>query len=267
MARTKVRGSRQLNAAFLDLTDTPVEYGTASGFLTVVNVGGTAMEFKDKNEILPPVNWYNQIFTSNGIQKVFTLTATPEVESVLITLEGMALSYGFGNDYTISGDTLTLNAGVDLEVGMKIDVNYVSKDASATTGILEFGSVPPDQQVKGLTTSLQVDVNSVGFGALLHIDSDGNLIESDADATSVIPCQFFAAEAGTGMKRVLITGVAKDSVNWSWTPGGALYVSTTTGEMTQTAPSTTGDRVQIVGYAIRADTIFFKPDWTDLEIK
>jgi len=267
MARTRVRGSRQLNAQFLDLTDTPVEYGTSSGFLTVVNTAGTAIEFKDKNEILPPVNWYNQIFTSDGNQKVYTLTAVPEVESVLITLEGMALSYGAGNDYTISGDTLTLTAGVDLEAGMKIDVNYVSKDATATTGILEFGSVPADQQVKGLSTTLQVDVNSVGFGAVLHIDDDGNLIESDADATSVIPCQFLAAEAGTGMKRVLINGVAKDSVNWSWTPGGALYVSTTTGEMTQTAPDQTGDRVQIVGYAISSDTIFFKPDWTDLEIK
>jgi len=265
MARTKVRGSQQLNATFLDLTDTPVEYGTSAGFLTVVNSAGTAIEFKDKNELFPPVEYYNQIFTSDGSTRIYNLTADPIDESVIVTLEGMALSIGASNDYTISGSTLTLDNSVSLESGMKIDITYVATNTSATTGVLDISSTPNDQQVKGVTTDVTVDENTVGFGAALHIDSDGNQIMADADGTAVIPCHFLAAEAGTGVKKVLLVGFITNS-SWSWTPGEPIYVSTTAGQLTQTAPSTTGDRVQIVGYAMSATTMFFNPDFTDLTI-
>jgi len=265
MARTKVRGSQQLNATFLDLTDTPVEYGTSAGFITVVNNAGDALEFKDKNELLPPVEYYNDIITSDGSTRVHSLTTAPEVESVIVTLEGMALSYGAANDYTISGSTLTLNASVPLESGMKIDVTYVALDTTATTGQTFINANPADLNVQGNTTVLTVDENSVGFGAALHIDTDGNLVMADADGTSVIPCHFLAAETGTGAKIVLLQGFARDDT-WSWTPGEPLYVATTAGELTQTAPSTEGDRVQIVGYAVSATVIYFNPDFTDLTI-
>ncbi len=265
MGRTKVRGSQQLNATFLDLTDTPVEYGTSAGFLTVVNSAGDAIEFKDKNEILPPVEYYNQIFTSDGSTKEFALTEDPIDESVIITLEGMALSIGGSNDYTISGSTLTLDASVDLEVGMKIDITYVAINTSATTGVLDISATPADLNVKGITTDVTVDENTVGFGAALHIDSDGNQIMADADGTAVIPCHFLAAESGTGVKKVLLVGFATNTA-WSWSSGEPIYVSTTAGELTQTAPSATGDRVQIVGYAMSATTMFFNPDFTDLTI-
>lgn len=47
--------------------------------------------------------------------------------------------------------------------------------------------------------------------------------------------------------------------------GVPLYVSTTPGSMTTTAPSSNGDYVRIVGYAIDADTIYFDPDKTWIE--
>jgi len=265
MARTKVRGSQQLNATFLDLTDTPVEYGTSAGFITVVNTAGTGIEFKDKNELLPPVEYYNEIFTSDGTTRIYSLQASPEVESVIVTLEGMALSQGGSNDYTVSGSTLTIDNSVVLESGMKIDVNYVALDTSATTGNTFISANVADLSVQGNVTELTVDENSVGFGAALHIDSDGNLIMADADGTSVIPCHFLAAEAGTGMKQVLLQGFARNDA-WSWTPGEPLYVGTTAGTLTQTAPSATDDRVQIVGYAVTATLIYFNPDFTDLTI-
>ena len=44
-----------------------------------------------------------------------------------------------------------------------------------------------------------------------------------------------------------------------------LYVSTTPGSLTTTAPSGNGNYVRIVGYAIDADTIYFDPDKTWIE--
>jgi hypothetical protein len=45
----------------------------------------------------------------------------------------------------------------------------------------------------------------------------------------------------------------------SLTAGGICYVSTTAGDITQTAPSGSGDIVRIVGHAISTTEIFFNP--------
>ncbi len=54
---------------------------------------------------------------------------------------------------------------------------------------------------------------------------------------------------------------------WNWTPGGLLYIDRTTpGLLTHTAPSTTGDQVQVVGVAITADIIFFSSSLELVEV-
>jgi len=54
---------------------------------------------------------------------------------------------------------------------------------------------------------------------------------------------------------------------WAWTPGGLLYIDrTTAGALTQTAPATAGDQVQVVGVAITADIILFNPSYELVEI-
>ena len=53
---------------------------------------------------------------------------------------------------------------------------------------------------------------------------------------------------------------------WTWTVGGLIYVSTTTGTLTQTAPSGTGDQVQVVGYATHADRMYFNPSLVLVEV-
>jgi len=85
--------------------------------------------------------------------------------------------------------------------------------------------------------------------------------EADADSTTTIPCRVLALETGTGTKNVLTLGFARNDT-WSWTPGGDLYVSSTTGALTQTVPGS-GAFVQKVGYAWTATVIWFSPgDYT-----
>jgi hypothetical protein len=43
---------------------------------------------------------------------------------------------------------------------------------------------------------------------------------------------------------------------WAWTAGGQIYLSATVGGLTQTAPATSGDKVQQVGFAISADVMY-----------
>jgi hypothetical protein len=71
-----------------------------------------------------------------------------------------------------------------------------------------------------------------------------------------------ALETGTGTKKVLLFGVMRND-GWNWTIGpgkaGLIYLDTTVGALTQTQPSGTDDVVQIVGWALSADVMFFCP--------
>jgi len=70
---------------------------------------------------------------------------------------------------------------------------------------------------------------------------------------------------------MLIEGVIKLSSNTGFSgaaAGTVLYLSTTAGELTTTAPSTAGEYVRVCGYVVNASTneVFFSPsrDWTAL---
>lgn len=74
-----------------------------------------------------------------------------------------------------------------------------------------------------------------------------------------------ATEAGTAYEFLLLGFMRHDA--WSWSPGGLFYVDrTTAGGLTQTAPTTTGDQVQVLGVAITADIIYLCPSLELVEI-
>jgi len=138
-----------------------------------------------------------------------------------------------------------------------------------TSSLLNAG-LTVDGTYSGTIASVTVDANTVGFGSALFLSADGHYDEADADSATTMPCMVLALETGTGTKKVLLQGyICKTSWNWTLGAGTAnlIYVSTTTGTLTQTAPSATGDQVQIVGYAVSADAIYFNPNLMLIEIQ
>ena len=118
------------------------------------------------------------------------------------------------------------------------------------------------------------NAGQVVFGDVCYMALDGHLEFADADASTTMPGLYMALEtiAAAASGDWLIIGVARDDT-WTWTIGpgvaGLIYVSltgTTTNTLTQTAPSTTGDQVQIVGTAISADSMMFNPSPVLVEI-
>jgi hypothetical protein len=88
--------------------------------------------------------------------------------------------------------------------------------------------------------------------------SGGEWLLADATDDSLAPCRGLAAAAGTdGNPMTVVTeGVIRNDA-WSWaTLGAPIYLSTTAGGLTQTAPSATGEIVQPVGFAITADVMY-----------
>ena len=140
-------------------------------------------------------------------------------------------------------------------------------DLSLNQKHLQFSpSLSSDLTASGIMVSATVDANATGFGAALFLNSDGlGFDEADADAASTMPCRALALESGTGTKKILLQGFARKDA-WNWTVGGDIFVSTTTGALTQAAPSGTGDQVQKVGFAWSADIIYFNPDYTVVEV-
>lgn len=92
----------------------------------------------------------------------------------------------------------------------------------------------------------------------VYMGSGGKWLLADATDDTAAPCRGLAAAAGTDNNpmTVIPEGVIRNDA-WNWTTlGAAIYLRTTAGGLTQTAPSATGEIVQQVGFAITADVMY-----------
>lgn len=103
---------------------------------------------------------------------------------------------------------------------------------------------------------------------LVRMHSDGQFHLADADAAGEFPARGLAVAATSDNTAitVLTQGTVRNDT-WNWTVGGTLYLSTTAGGLTQTAPSTSGNAVQVVGFAISADIAYFNFTGHYLEVQ
>jgi hypothetical protein len=141
---------------------------------------------------------------------------------------------------------------------------YLSFDINGdvtTSGSKNFLEADPGNlNYSGETTILNIKTNSKGITGTLHTDTDGTLIEAKADSYNTMPCHYLALTNNTGNQLMLVSGFVRND-NWSWTPGGTMYVSTTTGEMTQTEPVDfgSGELIQELGWAVKSNIVYFRP--------
>ncbi len=94
----------------------------------------------------------------------------------------------------------------------------------------------------------------------VYLGSAGTWLLADANGTNTYPAQGIATAAyvNTNAATILVRGVARNDA-WIWTIGGRIYLSGTAGALTQTQPATSGDKVQYMGYALSADSMFVDP--------
>jgi len=142
---------------------------------------------------------------------------------------------------------------------------HINDDVVLSKNIQITGDID-NHSSSGMTVIAPVSANDTGFGAALYVASDGTLKEADADDAATMPCVALALKSGTGDKEILLHGFIRNE-DWAWTPGGMIYVSPTTGVITQTKPSASGQQVQILGVAISDDMIYFTPNLMLIEVK
>lgn len=168
-------------------------------------------------------------------------------------------TFDLSTSTTIGGNTIA-----DISSAQNIS-NKVFTNGNSLTGGLDLDGTPAtdDTFVGHSTNSFNAGATIAQWEAVyLDSSSTWQLTDADAAATAGSVMIALATEAGTSTNplRVALPGTFCRNDAWNWTVGGIIYLSTTPGALTQTAPSGTDDVVRICGWAVNADTIFWNPD-------
>lgn len=168
-------------------------------------------------------------------------------------------------DFRVEGDTdvnlLMVDGSAD-RVGVGIAAPTTKLDVVGTTKSTNFkiDNALADDSTSGILADFTAG-EALVFGDVCYIKSDGKLWKADADAIAtssavgIATASISADASGT----FLLHGIIRDDSAYALTVGGLVYLSTTAGGITQTAPSGTDDVVQVLGVAINADKWLFTP--------
>ncbi len=126
-----------------------------------------------------------------------------------------------------------------------------------------------DDSVSGETFYGMAGENLV-WGDVVYLKSDGKFWKADFNATTTTPAVAFctgtinADASGEFLRR----GWIRDDSAYNFTFGaqaGTIYLGES-GAITQTAPSGSGDQVQVLGWALEADIWYFEPQFVIVEV-
>jgi lysophospholipase L1-like esterase len=132
------------------------------------------------------------------------------------------------------------------------DTQTLSAKTTSESAALGTDDTFEGNQLTGLNNS-----GGVTQWDAVYLNGSSQWVLADANGSGTYPARgLVSATASTGNASSVITRGTVRNDAWSWTPGGQLYLSTTAGSLTQTAPSTSGDKVQQIGFALTADIIF-----------
>jgi len=232
---------------------------TISGGTTTINsleLGAADHVIEDGANILDE-NDNTLISTSSGdigLGGNLTVGGTITTPSDIIHTGDTDTKISFGTN------TVTVTAGNVNTVVASQEGASITKRKFAKTSNTD-GTADGDVVYLGGTTSMTT-------GAIYHFKSDGTWELADAD--SAANCDGLlgvALGSSSDDNGVLLRGM----VTLDHDPGAVgdvLFLSTTAGDATATAPSGNGDIVRVIGYCLDASNgqIFFNPDGTFVEV-
>lgn len=156
--------------------------------------------------------------------------------------------------------TLTAPAATDTLAALAATQTLTNKTLTSPTvtgGSLQVAALPgANNTYEGQVITGRNAGATIAQWDAVYLDASGTWQLADANGTGTFPARGLAvaAYANTNPAIVLFNGVARNDT-WAWTIGGDVFLSTTAGGLTQTAPSASGDKIQKIGWAPTADSI------------
>lgn len=166
-------------------------------------------------------------------------------------------------DEIISRDVnrVTVLAGVDSSG----DIKQIRADSTTGAMLVSFGDVDAipntDLTSSGPKTNSFATQSTITIMDLVYLTTASVWNKADADSTGTAAGMLaISLETKTSQNMsVALPGSFIRNDAWSWSLGAVLFISTTPGALTETAPSGTDDVVRVVGFAVTATTIYFGP--------
>ena len=135
-----------------------------------------------------------------------------------------------------------------------------AQGAQGGVSALDDDLTAADHTSDGLKVAM-VAAEALAFGDVCYLNSSGKWAKADASAATTSRALAMCADSTISLDATgnfLLFGFARDDT-WTWTVGGEIYLSETAGALTQTAPTTASSVTQVMGIAIHADRMYFKP--------
>ena len=263
-------------------------FSIASGAVVNADVGGSAAIDYSKLAALSSGN----ILVGNGSNVAVSVNPSGDVDvtnaGVFSIASGVVVDADVNASAAIALSKTALTAGTNISLStntLNVDDAFLINDGNDTTsGIITAGGLTlseaasvsigtpllpsTDHTYSGLSAEMLCgDTNNIAAFDLVCIHTTtGEIIRADASAVGTARAIGIAPAAisDTGTGTVLLQGFIRDD-SWDWTIGGVIYNSETVGELTQTAPTTDGAFVQVVGIALSADVAYINPSLDIIE--
>ena len=222
----------------------------------------------------------NTLLGSDG-----TDVAYVNVTSAMIT-NGTIVDADLNASAAIAISKTALTAGTNISLStntLNVDDAFLINDGNdTTTGIITAGGLTLSEAASvSIGTPLLASTDHTYSGMSAEMLAGGTIGAQDlvcihtttsevvvADASAVGTARAIgiapAAISDTATGTVLLQGFIRDD-SWNWTTGGVLYNSETAGDLTQTAPTTDGAFVQVVGIALSPDVAYINPSLDIIE--
>jgi hypothetical protein len=157
----------------------------------------------------------------------------------------------------VSEDNIGIGTnGPSRKLDVRGDYNFIHNPTSELTS-----------SVSGYGDIVTFGTGSLSPGRLYYLNSSQAWVGTDADAASTATGMLAFALGSSPSEGMLVRGYIRVSA-FSITTGDIVYVATTAGQVTTTAPSGAGDIVRIIGYCIDGTNkiMYFNPDnaWVEL---
>tara|TARA_R110000824_G_scaffold62156_1_gene164856 strand:+ start:99 stop:1115 length:1017 start_codon:yes stop_codon:yes gene_type:complete len=190
-------------------------------------------------------------------------------EDTMLVFDGNAVDYRIGLD----DGTDTLEIGVGSTHGTTPAI-LVGPDAGIDVmGALGINASIADEAASGITAVFTAGETLVRGEVCYFKAGDSKMWKAVATAAATSRCVAMAAEdiSADAAGKFLLHGFLRDAASFpSYTIGGALFTpeaeQNSENVPEQAAPDSDGDFVQVIGWAVTADLVFFNPSGDIVEV-